>query len=124
MHTRQADAGELRRRLRLSRRFVRSKQASTSGSRTRYITLNFGHVGAIEGSESILAMLAKQLEQWRKVTRLMSFDEFYMVMEHSMSPKSRGAQNVMGFDRQTLVAAQDELGLANPLLAMLPYSEQ
>lgn len=93
-------------------------------SHTRYITLN---VGAIDGSESLLVMPAAQLEFWRQTSRLMTFEEFYMVLEYAMSPHAAAdgcVQNIMGMDRQAMVAAQDQFALANPLFSMLPYPQQ
>ncbi len=84
-------------------------RANNGRSHTRYITLN---VGAIEGSESILAMPAQQLEQWRQSLRLMSFEEFYSVLAYAMGPHSATdgcVQNIMGFDRKAMEAAKTTL---------------
>lgn len=94
---------------------------SNSGkSHTRYVTLN---VGAIDGSESILAMPVQLREILRATTIPMTYEDFFLVMEYAMGSSSSAGQLMMGFDRPTLAAARDDFVNTNPLFSMVPHPQ-
>ncbi|KAF3768085.1 hypothetical protein M406DRAFT_80584 [Cryphonectria parasitica EP155] len=98
----------------------RQQQSSSSG--TRYISLN---LGAVDGSEAIICLSVRQQELMRASAILMSFEEVFKVLEYAMGPRAVQdgcVQTLMGFDRQSIVAVNDEFSLSNPLLSMIPYT--
>ena len=100
--------------------FVRSHAAKSQ--HTRYMTMN---IGAVDNTESILSLPIRQQELMRQGSIFTNFEEVYKVLEYSMSSQvvTDGAvQTIMGFDRETMTAVQDEFALANPMLSMIPYN--
>lgn len=82
-------------------------------SHTRYVSLD---LPAIEGSDSIISLPVNLQELMRQVSILMTFDELYQLLEYAMTADGtdgRSFHSIMGFDRQSMVAAADETTLAS-----------
>ena len=87
---------------------------------TKYISINFG---AIRGSDLVRRAAIREEELILKSALFMSFKEMLMVLEYAIGVQGRAdgcVQEILGFNRASIVAADDSTVLGNPLFSQLP----
>lgn len=88
---------------------------------TKYVSIN---LGAIRGSDLVRRAAIREEELILKSALFMSFKEMLMVLEYAIGVQGRAdgcVQEILGFNRASIVAADDPTVLGNPLFSQLPW---
>jgi hypothetical protein len=93
---------------------------SGRSTHTKYISIN---LGAIRGSDLVRRAAIREEELILKSALFMSFKEMLMVLEYAIGVQGRAdgcVQEILGFNRASMIAADDSTVLGNPLFSQLP----
>jgi hypothetical protein len=91
---------------------------------TKYISIN---LGAVKGSDVIRKVSIRGGMITLSSAVFMSFDEMWMVLDYAMGVQGRAdncTQEILGFNRESLVAADDRAALENPLFCQMPLEHK
>lgn len=99
---------------------------------TQYVSVNIGSVsidqhGALEASENETAISAIRASLRQNSVMDISFDEFFADLEYAMTDLARADglhQTIQGVTRQSMLDANDEHLLENPVFSQLPLPQE